>query len=46
MAGIFSHFTGKSAIYFPGAAFITAAFLMFCALIIAWFTIKSKKFSS
>jgi DHA1 family tetracycline resistance protein-like MFS transporter len=46
MAGIFSHFTGKSTIYFPGAAFITAAFLILLALVIAWFTIKSKKISS
>jgi DHA1 family tetracycline resistance protein-like MFS transporter len=43
MAGIFSHFTRSGNTYFPGAAFITAAFLMLIALIIAWLTIHSKK---
>jgi DHA1 family tetracycline resistance protein-like MFS transporter len=43
MAGIFSHFTRSGNTYFPGAAFITAAFLMLIALIIAWLTIRSKK---
>jgi DHA1 family tetracycline resistance protein-like MFS transporter len=42
MAGIFSHFTRSGNTYFPGAAFITAAFLMLIALIIAWLTIRSK----
>jgi DHA1 family tetracycline resistance protein-like MFS transporter len=43
MAGIFSHFTISGNTYFPGAAFITASFLMFVALVIAWLTIRSKK---
>jgi len=43
MAGIFSHFTTSGNTYFPGAAFITASFLMFVALVIAWLTIRSKK---
>jgi DHA1 family tetracycline resistance protein-like MFS transporter len=43
MAGIFSHFTTPGNFYFPGAAFITAAVLMFIAIIIAWLTIRSKQ---
>jgi DHA1 family tetracycline resistance protein-like MFS transporter len=43
MAGIFSHFTSAGNTYFPGAAFVTAAFLMLLALAIAWLTIRSKK---
>jgi DHA1 family tetracycline resistance protein-like MFS transporter len=43
MAGIFSHFTTSGNTYFPGAAFITASFLMFIALFIAWLTIRAKK---
>jgi len=43
MAGIFSHFTSSGNPYFPGAAFIAAAFLMLFALVIAWLTIRSKK---
>ena len=46
MAGIFSHFTTPGNTYFPGAAFVTAAFLMFLALVIAWLTIRSKKTAS
>ena len=46
MAGIFSHFTSPGNTYFPGAAFVTAAFLMFLALVIAWLTIRSKKTES
>jgi DHA1 family tetracycline resistance protein-like MFS transporter len=43
MAGIFSHFTTSGNTNFPGAAFVTAAFLMLLALVIAWLTIRSKK---
>jgi DHA1 family tetracycline resistance protein-like MFS transporter len=43
MAGIFSHFTSPGNTYFPGSAFVTAAFLMLLALVIAWLTIRSKK---
>ena len=43
MAGIFSHFTTPGNFYFPGAAFITAAFLILIALLIAWLTVRSKK---
>ncbi len=43
MAGIFSHFTTSGNTYFPGAAFITASFLMLIALFIAWLTIRAKK---
>lgn len=39
MAGIFNHYTKVSDIYFPGAAFITGAALIFIALIIAFFAI-------
>ncbi len=42
MAGIFSHFTQPGNHYFPGAAFITASFLMLIALFIAWLTVRSK----
>jgi DHA1 family tetracycline resistance protein-like MFS transporter len=42
MAGIFSHFTTPGNFYFPGAAFITASFLMFIAIFIAWLTIRNK----
>ena len=42
MAGIFSHFTASGNFYFPGAAFITASFLMFVAIFIAWFAIRNK----
>jgi DHA1 family tetracycline resistance protein-like MFS transporter len=43
MAGIFSHFTSSANLYFPGAAFITASFLMLLALVIAWITARSKQ---
>ena len=42
MAGIFSHFTQPGNHYFPGAAFVTAAFLMLTALLIAWLTVRTK----
>lgn len=42
MAGIFNHFTTKSEVYFPGAAFITGAILVFIALIIAYYTLDHR----
>ena len=42
MAGIFNHFTTKSAYYFPGAAFVTGAILVFIALIIAFMTLDHR----
>jgi DHA1 family tetracycline resistance protein-like MFS transporter len=42
MAGIFNHFTQPGNYYFPGAAFVTAAFLILLALLIAWLTVRSK----
>ncbi len=42
MAGIFNHFTTKSDIYFPGAAFVTGAFLVFIGLIIAYRTLEHR----
>jgi MFS transporter, DHA1 family, tetracycline resistance protein len=42
MAGIFYHFTKVSDIYFPGAAFITGAILIFIALFIAYFTLEHR----
>jgi len=41
MAGIFNHYTKISNVYFPGAAFITGAILIFVALIIAYFFLKT-----
>lgn len=43
MSGIFSYFTASTEIYFPGAAFITAAALIALALVIARYTVKHKK---
>ena len=42
MAGIFDYYTTKSNVYFPGAAFITGAILIFVALVIAYFTVDHK----
>jgi DHA1 family tetracycline resistance protein-like MFS transporter len=42
MAGIFNHFTQPGNHYFPGAAFVTASFLMLIALFIAWLTARTK----
>lgn len=42
MAGIFNHFTKVSDIYFPGAAFITAAVLVLLALIVAYFSLEHR----
>ena len=43
MAGIFNHYTKISTIYFPGAAFVAGAVLIFIALIIAWVTLEGRK---
>jgi DHA1 family tetracycline resistance protein-like MFS transporter len=42
MAGIFDYYTTRSSIYFPGAAFMTGAILIFVALVIAYFTVDHK----
>ena len=42
MAGIFNHFTAVSDIYFPGAAFILGAILVFAALIVAYFSLEHR----
>jgi DHA1 family tetracycline resistance protein-like MFS transporter len=42
MAGIFEYFTSKSTYYFPGAAFVAAAILVFLALIVSYFSLEKK----
>ncbi len=42
MAGIFRHFTKVSDIYFPGAAFVAGAVLVFIALIVAYFSLEHR----
>ncbi|MBL7925028.1 MAG: TCR/Tet family MFS transporter [Bacteroidia bacterium] len=37
MTGLFAHFTGKNApLYFPGAPFLAASFLVMCSGLLAW----------
>jgi len=42
MAGIFNYYTKISDVYFPGAAFVTGAILVFIALIVAYFSLEHR----
>ncbi len=45
MTGIFSYFTGPSApVYFPGAAMLTGAFLALISSLLAYQTLRTRKF--
>jgi len=43
MAWVFEYFTKESDYYFPGAAFVLAAVLVFIALIVSYFSLEKKE---
>jgi DHA1 family tetracycline resistance protein-like MFS transporter len=43
MNHLFSYFTTKSAIYFPGVSFLLGSVFMFSGILIAWMVLKKEK---